>query len=171
MLAPGRHHVGAGQGYEAKMRLVMELRADEAEPNLRHLCITKGNYLGSEYKQCSLVLQFDVTSFTFCDSGRRVPFGELVPRSDKPGDAPRNTQFANINDGVHRQLVTQVFGDRRLKYAEAYQALSDAYAARLRESFGRDKSKYLLNYLLSNDFIKRFGRQGSSWYEINKYDE
>jgi hypothetical protein len=170
-LEPGKHNIGSGQGYEAKMRLVIEFRADETDPALRHLCIIKGNYLGDDYKRSSYVLRFDQDSFTYSNTGARVPFVVLKPHSDKPFDAPRDTQFKNINDGVHRQLVTQVFGDRRMKYAEAYQGLSDAYATRLRESFGRDKSKQLLSYLVQNQFINTRGRAGAQLYEVNKYDE
>ncbi len=41
------------------MRLVIELRSDQLDPSLKHLCIVKGNYLPPEFKQQSYVLHFD----------------------------------------------------------------------------------------------------------------
>ena len=49
-LAPSKHNAIGSEGFEAKMRLIMELRQDPEHHNIRHLYIVKGNYLSAEYK-------------------------------------------------------------------------------------------------------------------------
>lgn len=74
--APSKHHVIGGQGFEGKMRLLIELRRDHHDQTRRHLCIVKGNYLPDEYKNESYVLSFE--NFLFGQTGQRVPFEQLA---------------------------------------------------------------------------------------------
>lgn len=74
--APSKHNLLGSQGFEAKMRLVMILRNDFHNKNKKHLCLVKGNYLPSEFKQESLVLTFD-ESLEFTMTNERTPFEEL----------------------------------------------------------------------------------------------
>lgn len=82
---PSKNHLLSGQGFEAKMRLVIELRADNSEPDKRHFCVVKGNYLPKEYKHESYVLCFDESTFTFTNTGERTPF-ELLSKQPESGD-------------------------------------------------------------------------------------
>lgn len=75
--APSKHNLLGSQGFEAKMRLVIELRTDNHDLSKRHLCIVKGNYLPSEYKSQSFVLLFD-ENLNFKMTNERVPFERLV---------------------------------------------------------------------------------------------
>ena len=79
-LVPSKHNAIGSQGFEAKMRLVIELRSDQADSSLKHLCIVKGNYLPAEYKQQSYVLHFD-ENMNFTNTGGRTDF-ELLRRLD-----------------------------------------------------------------------------------------
>lgn len=81
-LAPSKDNLLGSQGFEAKMRLVMELRKDPSDNNYRHLCIVKGNYLESSYKNESYKLEF-LSNMTFRNTGIRVPFENLVPNNTK----------------------------------------------------------------------------------------
>lgn len=81
-LEPSKNNLLSGQGFEAKMRLVIELRADQMDPRKRHLCIVKGNYLPGRYKKESYVLDFDEANFSFSNSGDRTPFELLVKQPD-----------------------------------------------------------------------------------------
>jgi RecA-family ATPase len=74
---PGKHNLLGSQGFEANMRLVMELRTDSHQDDLRHLCLVKGNYLSREYKQASYVLRFD-ENMLFNQTDERTPFEELI---------------------------------------------------------------------------------------------
>jgi RecA-family ATPase len=76
-LEPSKHNLLGSQGFEAKMRLVMELRRDPLRDDIRHLCIVKGNYLPAEYKNESYVLRFD-ENMVFHNEYRREAFENLA---------------------------------------------------------------------------------------------
>ena len=78
---PSKHNLLGSQAFEAKMRLVMELRSDVVEADLKHLCIVKGNYLPAEYKNESYKLRFS-ENMTFENTGERVSFESLARESD-----------------------------------------------------------------------------------------
>lgn len=89
-LTPSKHNAIGSQGFEAKMRVMMELRPDPTQHELRHLCVVKGNYLPAEYKHDSFVLRFS-HGLNFEATGNRVPFAMLKERdAEKEGaDAER----------------------------------------------------------------------------------
>ena len=74
---PSKHNLLGSQAFEAKMRLVLELRSDMDNPNMKHLCVVKGNYLPANYKNESFVLAFS-ENMTFSDTRERTPFELLV---------------------------------------------------------------------------------------------
>lgn len=74
---PSKHNLLGSQGLEAKMRVAFELRADPYAPELRHLCVLKGNYLPSEVKSASYVLRFD-ENLLFHNTGQRSAFSDLI---------------------------------------------------------------------------------------------
>ena len=78
---PSKHNVIGGQGFEGKMRLLIELRRDHHDASRRHLCIVKGNYLPDEYKHESFALTFN--DFLFSQTGERVPFEQLAKPKEK----------------------------------------------------------------------------------------
>lgn len=71
-LVPNKNNLLSGQGFESKMRLVMELRADHIHPRERHLCIVKGNYLPQDHKRESHILHFDEATLRFTATGGRM---------------------------------------------------------------------------------------------------
>ncbi len=73
-LTPSKNNLLSGQGFEAKMRLVVELRKDHVRKDLRHLCIVKGNYLPDEAKNESHILTFDADTLCFARTDERVPY-------------------------------------------------------------------------------------------------
>jgi RecA-family ATPase len=75
-LTPSKSNLLGSQGFEAKMRLVMTLRRDNNDSNLRHLCVVKGNYLKDDLKEKSIVLDFS-EDMIFTNTGNTVPFEEL----------------------------------------------------------------------------------------------
>jgi len=78
-LPPSKNNVSGSQGFEAKMRVVIELRKDTENPSSRkrHFCIVKGNYLPEEYKNRSYVLNF-TENMVFEMTSERVSFEELA---------------------------------------------------------------------------------------------
>lgn len=87
-LLPSKHNLLGSQGFEAKMRLVIELRVDRAMPDIRHLCIVKGNYLPRQFKTESFALRFD-DNLCFTDTGERKPFSELIDTKQELKDQVR----------------------------------------------------------------------------------
>ena len=79
---PSKHNLLGSQGFEAKMRVVLELRTDYKDRNLKHLCIVKGNYLPAEYKNESYVLFFNDRQL-FENTKNRVPFSQLKKDSSR----------------------------------------------------------------------------------------
>lgn len=108
---PNKHNLLSGQGFEAKMRLVIELRADLSDPTLRHLCIVKGNYLPANCKRESYVLRFDEDTFQFTNTGERTPF-ELLIRQEGEGNAKAKYQQAYelFQEGFTYDVIAQKIG-------------------------------------------------------------
>ena len=98
-LNPSKHNAIGSQGFEAKMRLMMELRPDSVEHDLRHLCVVKGNYLPSEYKHDSFVLHFS-PGLNFTATGERVPFSQLRERDpeQEAAEAERLELIRSLRD-------------------------------------------------------------------------
>ena len=82
---PSKHNLLGSQAFEAKMRLVLELRSDVADKTVKHLCCVKGNYLSADYKTESIKLKFS-ENLTFHETGERVPYENLVPESGDVDD-------------------------------------------------------------------------------------
>ena len=82
-LTPSKHNAIGSQGFEAKMRLLIELRKDPRQgcEHLRHLCIVKGNYLAPTFKNASFELRFS-PHLNYFPTGNRIPFEELRERTD-----------------------------------------------------------------------------------------
>ena len=93
--APSKHNLHGGQGFQAKMRTVVELRTDMHDINKRHLCIVKGNYLKAEQKDRSFVLYFDPENLRFTSKGEREEYDNLY---DKPIDYERIKIFKKASE-------------------------------------------------------------------------
>lgn len=74
---PSKNNLLGSQGFEAKMRLVIELRTDPLEQSLKHMCIVKGNYLPKEMKNESFVLRFE-EDLSFTNTSERTNFQNLT---------------------------------------------------------------------------------------------
>ena len=110
-LEPSKNNLLSGQGFEAKMRLVIELRADQMNPNQRHLCIVKGNYLPTRYKKESFVLQFDEQNFTFSNTGESIPFELLVRQPDTDNSKTKWEQAKELKDkGQNYEQIANAIG-------------------------------------------------------------
>lgn len=108
---PNKNNLLSGQGFEAKMRLVIELRADPARADQRHLCIVKGNYLAAEHKRESYVLNFDPDTFTFKETDERTPF-EMLAKKPEDDDKAKFEQAVSLieQDGKPYAEVAKILG-------------------------------------------------------------
>lgn len=91
-LAPSKHHILGSQAFEAKMRVVLGLYADNHDAELRHLCVLKGNYLSASYKQESYVLRLN-SDLEFKATNERVSLDQLAkPRESSPSNGGYNLE-------------------------------------------------------------------------------
>jgi len=105
---PSKHNLLGSQAFEAKMRLVLELRNDLSDVSCKHLCCVKGNYLSADYKTESIKLRFS-EALTFAETGERVPFENLVPYStDK--EVKYETIMKLKSDGLTLDMIAQKVG-------------------------------------------------------------
>jgi RecA-family ATPase len=114
---PSKNNLLSGQGLEAKMRLVIELRADLMDSSLRHLCIVKGNYLGTQSKKESYVLGFNEGAFTFMNTGERMPFDALVKKDGSTSTGYEDEKLKQIvklrKEGYSQQKISLQMGIAR----------------------------------------------------------
>lgn len=110
-LIPSKNNLLSGQGLEAKMRIVIELRIDHIIPMLRHFCIVKGNYLPARYKRDSFVLKFDEATFSFNNTGDRTPF-ELLAKQENKDDSQEKFEiaFELLKDGKSYSEIAKEMG-------------------------------------------------------------
>jgi hypothetical protein len=102
-LTPSKNHLLGSQAFEAKMRLVIELRTDTVDCNLKHLCIVKGNYLPNGAKNESYQLRF-TDNMTFVNTGERVPFDVLA----KVNEYERVTREKQERDDQRYQRIKEL---------------------------------------------------------------
>lgn len=101
-LIPNKSNIQGAGGLEQKCRLVLELRNDLQDANLKHLSVLKGNYLGREYKHSSFVLECDPLSLTFKNTGQRIPFEDLID-SQKEHSKPAKNSLPDYSDIDHHR--------------------------------------------------------------------
>jgi len=171
-LDPSKNNILSGQGFEAKMRLVVELRSDPDEENIKHLCIVKGNYLGPEFKRSSYVLQFDPDSFLFTNTGQRTGFDKLSTIL-KPNRKNKRVLPNEISTDKHKEILRAIFvGNIRPKHAEIIEKLGEVYALQYADGFpfGKDRKSQLLNYLMERQLIAKIGnnRSPTAYYQLHE---
>lgn len=79
---PSKNNALGSQGFEAKMRLMIELKTNVNNPSKKHFCIVKGNYLDISYKTHSFDLMFN-ENMTFTNLDTRTHFSLLKKETDK----------------------------------------------------------------------------------------
>lgn len=106
-LVPGKDNAIGSQGFEAKMRLMIELRKDPQFPTIRHICIVKGNYLPEEYKTRSIVTNFN-QYMLFDKLNCYVPFEELAKVPDQREQAQTRAQQLRDQGNSYANISTQL---------------------------------------------------------------
>lgn len=159
-LVPSKDNILSGQGFEAKMRLVMELRADAVDDDYKHLCIVKGNYLGKEFKSSSYKLQLNTETFQFSDTGQRVPFDELAAPTEGNGITKKSLLKATeVDESTHLEILNQVFENGlRPKRGELETRISNKYSRMCGTDFGKRRVEQYLDYLIND--LKLIAKEG-----------
>lgn len=75
-LSPSKNNALGSQGFEAKMRLVVELKTDKAQPQKKYFCIVKGNYLPPDKKKYGYNLLFS-NNLVFTNTNQLTAFENI----------------------------------------------------------------------------------------------
>ncbi|MFC2121111.1 AAA family ATPase [Bacteroidota bacterium] len=115
---PSKNSILGSQGFEAKMRMVADLRVDPNDPDLRHFSIIKGNYMNGEYKKESHVLEFINLKFT--NTGKRVPIDEIFQSEDRP-DRSEEKAFVKELRGKGKSLrdIEKEMGEKNMPISKS----------------------------------------------------
>jgi archaellum biogenesis ATPase FlaH len=164
-LTPSKNNILSGQGYEAKMRLIIELRTDASDATYKHLCIVKGNYLGKDFKEKSQKLLLNGETFLFTDTGERIPFDNLatVLEDGKTARKEPLKKADEVDPITHKQIVKEIFdGNLKLKRSELAIRISNKYAVAFGTTFGGRRVEQYLDYLLNDlKIISKNGKDRS----------
>ncbi len=79
--ASSKDNALGSQAFEAKMRVLLELKQHPDNDMQRTLTIAKGNYISTEIKKHSKVLDFDEQSLLFSDTGKPILTSSLFAKS------------------------------------------------------------------------------------------
>lgn len=110
-LPPSKDNVLGSQGFEGKMRTLIEIRKDPENMDYRHLCILKGNYLSEEYKAESFKVYFD-KNLVFIPTFERTKLEYLVPgRSQSDSDKKATRAFELKMAGNTLQQISSTMQD------------------------------------------------------------
>lgn len=139
-LIPNKSNVQGAGGLEQKCRLVLELRNDMFDGNLKHLSVLKGNYLGLEYKGSSFVLECDPLTLTFSNTGRRVLFDDLIHSRDS--QVSESKKVLQNYDAIDKDLLKAILKSIFMKFGNGLlrSQLKPLLAEGLKNSFDLDQS-------------------------------
>ena len=105
---PSKYNLIESPALEAKCRMVIELRTDPFQRNLKHLCVVKGNYTPYEVKYKSYMLEF-TPQLTFVNTGRRVDIDTLTLMPDHIAD--RVQKYNRLrNEGLRGDELAKAMG-------------------------------------------------------------
>ena len=78
---PSQGGIQGGSGLLQKVRLAASLNT--GQDGIKYFSIVKGNQVPKSEKEKALVLEFDEDTFTFQNTGNRVPLDEIIQHSSK----------------------------------------------------------------------------------------
>lgn len=142
--APNKNSVIGSQSFEAKCRLVLEIREDNSDTNIRHLCLIKANYISKEEKMTSYDLTLN-DNLVFENENTRTPLSMLS--ITKPSNLGRGA--STIPDKVHMDFLTELFVDDSSTMSGA----AIKRAVRVKFTIGDTLSRQYLDYYRSRNMI------------------
>lgn len=159
-LAPSKNNFMGSQSLEASVRLGIELRVDRHNPELRHFCIVKGNYLGSQYKQSSFVLKMD-ENFVFNETGDRVVFDSLALNPNQGKQPSKGKQASDFTPEQHLAFLRESASKPKSK-----NQLTNAIMENFELS---DKpARKFIDYYIEEEYLKVLESKPYSTYQINE---
>ena len=122
---PSKHSVIGSQGFEAKMRVVLDIRPDEQGHRL--LSPVKGNYLAHDTKKASFVLLFEETTLNFTMTEERVSHSGIGKNSTdkKAYKVDWTTVFAEEIELQRKTLINRLHQIYDMPYGTANTYITD----------------------------------------------
>lgn len=114
--APSKHNVLGSEAIVSKVRFAIELRNDPNNTDIKHICLTKGNYLPNEFKRKSTACIMDA-NLVFVTTGDNVAFEDLAKRSTAPKEKP-NADPKSIDNATHRNFLRSIFNGSTLNQSQ-----------------------------------------------------
>lgn len=139
------------QAIEAAPRLAIELRKDPTDPDTKHFCVVKANYLPSEYKRKSYAVKMDA-NLVFATTGERADFAELA-KPNKP-EAQSKKPTAHTNE-EHRAFIRSVFDGAELNQTKLTTEIATEFG--ISAKYAREA---YLPYYLKSKWIEETGKKG-----------
>ncbi len=130
--APSKNNFIGGQSFEAKVRVAIEFRIDSANPQLRHFCVVKGNYIPQEYKDRSYVLRFD-ENMIFHNTGERIPLHDVVPAVSENASQNKSHEKGEKNDGKNEQIAKLLQDNYTYSYIQEHLKVSPGRVRRVKQ--------------------------------------
>jgi hypothetical protein len=162
---PGKNNVNGSQAFEAAMRTVAELREEKENPHIKHLCITKGNYISKAAKTDSFQLCFDEESLTFSNTGERVPFDLLGP----PDSQTSRKQQGDIKKYI--EPVRSILGVKVMTASELEAALMEKGCIK-KEGISPRSAQRIMSRLVNAGVLNTDKNGRETWYSFNDdYDD
>lgn len=148
--APSKNNSIGSQGFEAKMRLLMELRLDKNNEDLRHLCIVKGNYLPQSEKQSSHVIKMS-ENLTFEATGERVSYDQLLNNGKDASN--KRIEPSDITNETHELTLYKIFKSKKeLSQRDLTEKLTHSY------SISDKPARRFVDFYLDNGYIKNVSK-------------
>lgn len=161
-LIPSKNNFVGSQSLEASVRLGIELRVDRQNPDLRHLCVVKGNYLGNQYKMSSFVLKMD-SNFVFTNTNDRVSFDELAltPSQGNVSSGRKSINPSDFAETQHRDFLTTHVAGRKLSTRNMLNALHDFFGV------SKEVGYRFIDYYTNEGYIQNASKSNSKYeYEL-----
>lgn len=159
-LAPSKNNFVGSQSLEASVRLGIELRVDRMNPEQRHFCIVKGNYLGSQYKQSSFVLKMD-ENFVFTETGDRIAFDSLALNPNQGRTQSKGKQPSDFTPEQHFAFLREAASKPKSKNHLTSAAMDNFELS--------DKTaRKFIDYYIDEEFLKVLEGKPYATYQVNE---
>ena len=90
---PSKNNSLGSQSIEAKVRMLVEIRSNKIDQQIKHFCVVKANYLGSEYKNQAFNIKM-TDNLTYVSLGTKTHFDKL--NSNEVSMEDLETEYNNI---------------------------------------------------------------------------
>lgn len=110
-LNPSKNNALGSQAFEAYLRLLLEVKSNINNPDKKHVCVVKGNYVPSKFKRDSFDFEF-TKDLIYKSLGTRTPFDRLDVHESKISDLKQEYEkiIEMRNNGMSLRNIGEELG-------------------------------------------------------------